>query len=101
MCKYCEDKAPLMHYEEYEMIAFGPEYEYCDRVCIIDRCHLRVVAPDDCECIDHGECKEIKYCPMCGRELNKKVIVCYECPVCGASVEEGKDECPECRSVVR
>jgi len=80
MCKYCEKDETLLQKDEIiSNMSFGwgnDEVKINRSQCIeyslsvfVDRGYLRLVDPEDCGCLDHGQKVLINYCPMCGDAL--------------------------------
>jgi hypothetical protein len=81
-CKYCEKEQVIIEKETSNVNilywAIGTELnrksleatEYTLAI-FIDRGYLRLVAKDDCNCLDHGEKVKLNYCPFCGEKTNK------------------------------
>ena len=69
-CKYCENEMPMM-FKNIAWTGFGGEIQgYDEWQVFIDRGCLRLAAPEDCQCMDHGEKIKINYCPMCGVKID-------------------------------
>jgi hypothetical protein len=79
-CEYCVTGKTLLDKEvvNHNTLAFGGpvepkdlwRFEYNLGV-FIDRGYLRMVDIGDCNCLDGGEKIQIKYCPMCGEEVEQ------------------------------
>lgn len=80
MCEFCEDGKTLL--KEIDLISKSSWGWGNDEVEVklkntctfelrvfIDRGYLRLVDPDDCGCLDHGQKVLINYCPMCGKRI--------------------------------
>lgn len=76
-CKYCLNRETLL---EKDDVIDSTHFRWCSEISIdevlfdaisvfIDREHLRLVDPQDTQCLDHGEKIKINYCPMCGEKL--------------------------------
>ena len=78
MCNFCEKESTLLEKEDLiSEISFGwgdikinrsECFEY-NLNLFIDRGYLRLVNPDDSDCLDHGNKIKIHFCPMCGEKL--------------------------------
>ena len=80
MCKYCENCETLTQKDELiSPMSFGwgddetkinrsQCHEYSLAV-FVDRGYLRLVDPEDCNCLDHDSKIRINFCPMCGASL--------------------------------
>lgn len=77
MCEYCQKEKVIIEKEFIDgwMIGWGDckitkeNVEYSNHIIFIDRGFLRFALADDCQCMDHGQKIKIKFCPMCGVEL--------------------------------
>ncbi len=81
MCEYCEKDKTLIEREFLEEFAWGWGGESDKRsrleideepyIVFVDRGFLRLAMKEDHQCMDSGEKIKIKYCPMCGKVLEK------------------------------
>ena len=78
MCEYCEKCKTLTQKDELiSPMSFGWGDVKIDRsqcheyslAVFVDRGYLRLVDPDDCNCLDHDSKIRINFCPMCGCSL--------------------------------
>ncbi len=81
MCEYCENEKDLIR--ETELIS-RQSWGWGDVECsldgvieyelslFIDRGYLRLVDPDDCQCIEGGQKIKVNYCPMCGDKIKEQ-----------------------------
>ena len=78
MCEYCENSKILIQKDELiEPQSFGwgdvkiyrSECSEYSLAVFIDRGYLRLIDPEDCNCMDHPEKIKIKFCPMCGKPI--------------------------------
>ncbi len=79
MCDYCTEGKHILEKEvaNNSILYWGIGHpitkehlqstEY-DIVVKIDRGYLRLVDPDDDQCLDHGERIKINFCPFCGEK---------------------------------
>lgn len=82
MCEFCDDSKSLLIQDElisHQSWGWGNdevkinlrdalELSYSLHV-MVDRGYLRLIDPEDGDCMDHGERVKINFCPMCGRNL--------------------------------
>lgn len=80
MCEYCENGHSILskNIVLLNMVQWCGETKAKDLnlledefIFFIDRGFLRFVNKDDMGCLDHGDKVVIKYCPFCGKVLNK------------------------------
>ena len=80
MCEYCHGEKPL----ESEVMSFEVVQWFGDTPAIL----VNFAAPDSYSDVT-DLVVPIKFCPMCGRSLTKRVPdVAYECPKCGDTLKK-------------
>ncbi len=79
MCEYCEKEKNIFERDEIcnRSWGWGGDTKIAiDQMgtytlgCFIDkRGYLRLADLDDCDCLDHGDSIQIKFCPFCGKKV--------------------------------
>lgn len=69
MCEYCEKDKPIIN--TMNELSLKGDFYYGLSVCISDGELCIMSSPDTYECGFQEETVPIKFCPMCGCELNK------------------------------
>ena len=80
MCDFCSNDNFLMKKKVLNdsMVGWDKDMKATElwymeiAVMLDDRGYIRLVNPDDCQCLDHGQKIEINYCPMCGKKYREK-----------------------------